>query len=216
MYSPEVMSRPRLKRMPQTHLRSTCQYGRGAGGVFIVFQALSVMRLLYACYDEAMENLTFRPLEASDYPLFARWLGRPHVAKWWHEPATVEHVAEKYSAADRKTPVFVVEVAGKPVGVIQMYKWADYPDDAFEPSMIGIDYLIGEEGYVGRGVGSAMIRQFVEQVVRPRYPDATGVATSAEVANGASVGALRKAGFEPGEIITGEYGTPEQVMTRRF
>lgn len=99
-----------------------------------------------------------------------------------------------------------------------MYKWSDYPDDAagFDLSTIGIDYLIGEQDFTGRGYGTRMIRQFVDEVVRPHYPKAVGVMTSAEVDNAASVGVLRKAGFEPGAVITGEYGTPEQVMSLRF
>jgi aminoglycoside 6'-N-acetyltransferase len=166
-------------------------------------------------------ELNFRPLEKSDFEQFARWLGKPHVAKWWREPATVEHVAKEYGvhiSDDLRTHVYVVQDGQKPIGIIQTFRWSDYPEhaDGLPLTSASIDYLIGEEDYVGRGVGTHMIRQFVEQIVRKLYPDASSVATSVEIKNGASLGALRKVGFEPGELITGEYGTPERVMILPF
>lgn len=167
-------------------------------------------------------KLTFRPLTVAYFELFAYWLSKPHVNAWWREPATVEHVSKDYgdcTRGDFTTRVYVVQDDDKPIGIIQAFRLADYPEEeAYYPlrGAISIDYLIGEEDYVGRGVGTQMIREFIDTVARPLYSDATGVATGAEVANKASLGALRKAGFEPGEIITGEYGTPEQLMILRF
>ncbi len=167
-------------------------------------------------------KLNFRPLAKADFPLFAQWLSRPHVQRWWREPATVEHVAKDYGACtdgDFTTRVYVVQDGSKPIGIIQVFRLSDYPDeDQYYPfrGAVSIDYLIGEEEYVGRGVGTRVIREFIDTVVRKLYPDATGVATGAEVENVASLGALRKAGFEPGDVITGEYGTPERLMLRRF
>jgi aminoglycoside 6'-N-acetyltransferase len=167
-------------------------------------------------------NITFRPLAKDDFEMFARWLAKPHVQRWWREPATIEHVAKDYGACtdgDFKTRVYVVQADATPIGIIQVFRLADYPDeDRHYPfrGAVSIDYLIGEEAYVGRGVGTQMIREFVDTVVRELYPDSTGVATGAELDNAASLGALRKAGFEPGGTVIGEYGTPERMMLRRF
>jgi aminoglycoside 6'-N-acetyltransferase len=144
------------------------------------------------------------------------------VAKWWREPATVEHVAKEYGACtdgDFKTRVYVVQDEDRPIGIIQVFRLADYPEDMELlplPDGVSIDYLIGEEDYLRRGYGTRMISEFIAKVVRPTYPDASGVATSVEVGNAASLGALAKAGFEPGKIIQGEYGTDERVMMLRF
>lgn len=167
-------------------------------------------------------DITFRPLVKSDFAMFAGWLAKPHVSRWWREPATVEHVAKDYGACtdgDFTTRVYVVSDGAKPIGIIQVFRLADYPDeDKHYPfrGAVSIDYLIGEEAYVGHGVGTQMISQFIETVIRPLYPEATGVATGAEVDNPASLGALRKCGFEPGGIVSGEYGTPERLMLLRF
>lgn len=166
--------------------------------------------------------LNFRPLAKTDFALFARWLGRPHVQKWWPEPATVEHVAKEYGACtdgDYTTRVYVVEDGSKPIGIIQCFELESYPEWAkllSMPGAISIDYLIGEEEYIGRGLGMRMIKEFIDTVARPLYPNATGVVTSAELANLASLGALAKAGFEVGGIITGEHNTPERVMRLRW
>lgn len=163
-------------------------------------------------------SIIFRPLQTSDFLQFATWLAKPHVQTWWREPATVEHVSKDYgdcTRGDMTTRVFVVMYDDKPIGIFQSFYLASYPEEeAYYPirGAISIDYLIGEEDYIGKGIGTRMIKTFIKEMVPQLYPDATGVATGAEVENKASLGALRNAGFEPGEIITGEYGTPEQLM----
>jgi aminoglycoside 6'-N-acetyltransferase len=41
-------------------------------------------------------EVAFRPLERSDLPLLAEWLGRPHVARWWREPSDLATVEAAY------------------------------------------------------------------------------------------------------------------------
>lgn len=170
-----------------------------------------------------MPNLSFRPLHKSDFAGVAAWIGQPHVQQWWHEPPTVEHVAKEYGACTRgdlRTRVYIVRLDSRDIGMIQCYLTNDWPQDTAGwevPGFIGIDYLIGEPQLVGRGLGSAMIAQFVHDIVRPLYPEALGVVADPETANHASIRALQKAGFTPGKIIPeGEYGTPEQLMMLRF
>lgn len=167
-------------------------------------------------------ELNFRPLTKADFELFARWLSQPHVNRWWREPAKVEHVAKEYGACtngDFTTRVYVVQHGDRPIGIVQSFRLADYPEeDRNYPfrGAISIDYFIGEAEYVGRGYGTKMIKQFIDTVVRELYAGASGVATSFEVENLASLGALNKAGFEPGKIVIGEYGAPGQIMLLRF
>jgi RimJ/RimL family protein N-acetyltransferase len=162
-------------------------------------------------------TITFRALEPSDYPLFARWLAEPHVARWWPEPATVEHVREHYGG-DPATLVHVAMADGRPMGIMQSYRVDDYPEHADSvgmPGGIGVDLFIGEPGMTGKGYGALMLAAFIEDVVRPAYPDATGVVADPEVANRASIRTLEKAGFIRGGIVPGEHG-PEQIMRRLF
>lgn len=60
-----------------------------------------------------------------------------------------------------------------------------------------------------------MIVRFVEDIIRVRYPTATGVVADPEIANAASIRAFEKAGFGRGRIVDGEFGD-EQLMVLRF
>lgn len=170
----------------------------------------------------------FRPLEKVDFAMVAAWIGQPHVQKWWQEPATVEHVAKEYGPCtdgDFKTRVYVVELDGTAMGMMQCYRVEDYAetDSEWDTSQwdaagyVGIDYLIGDVVLTGKGHGTAMIKAFVEEIVKSLYPEAVGALADPEVANAVSQAALRKAGFRPYKVIPeGEHGTPEQLMTLRF
>jgi RimJ/RimL family protein N-acetyltransferase len=93
--------------------------------------------------------------------------------------------------------VFVIELAGRTVGIIQCYRHADHADwdrAVGVPAAAGIDYLIGEAAHCGHGIGSATITGFAPQVFA-RYPDVAVLVAVPQAANYASRRALEKAGF---------------------
>ena len=153
----------------------------------------------------------FRPLEREDFPAVSSWLAPPHVAEWWRDPADMAAVRDRYEprvSGLEPTEVFVVEHAGVPIGLIQRYRMEDYPEwgrnaeweaavssGTVARSSAGIDYLIGDDRYIGRGIGAGMIAAFVE-LVWDRYPDLTGIVVEVEETNRRSWRALEKAGFE--------------------
>lgn len=165
-------------------------------------------------------KLTFRLLTPNDYQLFASWLAQPHVAKWWREPATVAYVEKEYGPSDDKTDVYVVEGDGRPIGIIQSYRVEDYPEhfqSVKMPGGVGVDLFIGEPSLIGRGYGTQLLKDFAAQIVKVKYPSASGIVADPEVANLASIRAFEKAGFRKGEIVTGEEdGGPEQLMILQF
>jgi cytidyltransferase-like protein len=145
--------------------------------------------------------VTVRPLSRDHFPLLRRWLAMPHVQAWWgSEPVTPAVVERKYGPrADGAGPtlVFVIELAGQPVGIIQCYRHADHADwdrAVGIPAAAGIDYLIGEPAACGHGVGSAAITGFAPQVFA-RYPDVAVIVAVPQAANHASRRALEKAEF---------------------
>jgi RimJ/RimL family protein N-acetyltransferase len=158
--------------------------------------------------------LVFRPLQRSDLPLLHRWLWEPHVVRWWGEPLSFDEIEAKYQPridGTEPTHVFIMEYGLRPIGLIQWYKWSDYPAHAAkleaEPQSAGIDLTIGEGDLLARGIGSAAIRQFVREVVFAD-PAITAVFADPEEANPRSVGAFMKAGFHvvrtttsPGENV---------------
>lgn len=81
--------------------------------------------------------------------------------------------------------------------MIQCYKHADFPDwdrtVAVENS-IGIDYLIGNPDFVGKGIGPAIISKMVTKAFE-LYPECDAVVSVPQKENRASCRALEKAGF---------------------
>jgi aminoglycoside 6'-N-acetyltransferase len=150
-------------------------------------------------------TITFRRVVRADFPLLARWLAEPHVARWWNHEFTDVAVERDFgAAADAEEPCedHLVLLAGRPIGLIQYMRYADYPDDSDQlgtlltvpARAVGIDYLIGEPALTGRGVGTAMIREFTERVWRTN-PDAPCIIVPVCSANEASWRALLNAGF---------------------
>ena len=125
-------------------------------------------------------ELSFRPLERSDFAVVSRWLGAPHVARWWMEPADAASVEAHYGPCvdgDDPTEIFVITSGQHCIGMIQRYRLSD--DAAWDraigmPGAAGIDYLIGEPEWLGIGVGALAIEAFTD-AVSVAYPDVTAV-----------------------------------------
>jgi aminoglycoside 6'-N-acetyltransferase len=145
-------------------------------------------------------ELSFRPLERSDFALVSRWLGTPHVARWWMEPADAASVEAKYGPCvdgTDPTAVFVIASGLQCIGMIQRYRLSD--DAAWDraigmPGAAGIDYLIGEPEWLGIGVGVLAIAAFTDDVF-VAYPDVSAVVAVPQQANTASWRALERAGY---------------------
>jgi aminoglycoside 6'-N-acetyltransferase len=161
----------------------------------------------------AGREITFRPVTREDFPLLLRWLITPEVRAWWRGGAsTIDDVEREYGPpvdGSDATRLFLILVAGQPVGMIQCYRHADYPswDEAVGvPSAAGIDYLIGEDSQRGRGIGSAAIAAFTA-IVFGLYPEADSIVSVPQQGNRASCRALEKAGFsllDERELNTGD------------
>ena len=180
-------------------------------------------------------DVAFRPLARADFEQLCRWLNTPHVYEWWGrewggpdglggagpEAATVDEVAEHYLPdLEPHSPshAFVIVVDGEPAGLIQWYRLGHYPEYEGElgeagTDAAGIDLFVGEPHLVGRGIGSAVIRRFVDDVVF-----AAGVTRcigAPDVRNLRSIRAFEKAGFRwVRDAAVSNEPAPEHVMVR--
>ena len=141
-----------------------------------------------------------------DADLITRWLGHDHVRAWWGEPATRDSIAAKYGPRIRgesPTEMFIVTADGGEVGMIQRYRSADHPDyvTSIAPSGVdasgsaGIDYVVGEPGRIGKGLGSTLIAAFTDKLFA-ELEEIERVLVTPQAANVASCRALEKAGYE--------------------
>ncbi|HEV7168590.1 MAG TPA: GNAT family N-acetyltransferase [Micrococcaceae bacterium] len=150
-------------------------------------------------------RFTFRPLARPDFPLIRRWLAEPHVARWWNHETTDEAVERDFgSAVDGTEPGrdWLALTCGEPIGLVQCCFWSDYPDYAQElaalltvpASALTIDYLIGPLERTGRGLGTAMIAEFIEHIWNTE-PAASAIIVPVVAVNRASWRTLEKCGF---------------------
>jgi aminoglycoside 6'-N-acetyltransferase len=121
--------------------------------------------------------------------------------RWWVERKTLKEVEEHYLPTiegDEPTDYYVALLDGEPFGLIQTYLVSDYPDYAASigegEGTAGVDLFIGEEAMTGRGLGSEMLRTFVDEIVFAR-PTTIACVAGPELRNTASVRAFEKAGF---------------------
>ncbi|SEE94516.1 GNAT family N-acetyltransferase [Ruania alba] len=151
-------------------------------------------------------ELAFVPLRRADFALLSRWLTAPLVSRWWAEPADLESIEREYGPRVDGTdlaPTWIVHLEGRPVAMIQWYRYSDEPEYLAEvgqflpvpDNAVSIDYLIGAESAVGRGVGPAMIDQLV-RLQWEREPDTGDAVVPVHADNRRSWRALEKAGFE--------------------
>lgn len=170
----------------------------------------------------AAADVRFRPLVDEDLPLLHGWLNEPGVVRWWEgDDVSWEGVVRDYgSASFDRTEHWIATLQGRDIGWIQCYAVTDSPDEAaaweqhgVEATAAGIDYLIADPGGRGKGLGAAMIRAFVDDIVFGRHPEWTQACAAPYEANVASWRALAKAGFTLAGIVDDEDG-PCRLMVR--
>jgi len=166
------------------------------------------------------EAVTFRPLDRSDFALLERWLREPHIYAWWRERLDLAGLEAKYGAridGDEPTHVFVIEHAGRAVGWIQWYRWADYEAHAKKlgaaPHEAGVDLAIGEPEMIGVGLGPIVLQSFIRREVFA-HPSVTAVVSDPEVLNVRSCRAFEKAGFQSSDAVVLDGETAARVIVR--
>jgi aminoglycoside 6'-N-acetyltransferase len=168
-----------------------------------------------------LHAIEFRALAEDDLPQVFMWLRKPHVSKWYAAaPDTYAEVAAKYGPRTQEgnaVRAFIVAVDARDVGYIQAYAIEDFPEYAgdigAERGVAGIDVFLGDEGAVGRGIGSQVIRRFVDAVVF-RGDGALACVAGPTEGNLAAVRAFEKAGFRRWKMVKPEGGERECVMRR--
>lgn len=159
-----------------------------------------------------MARYDFRDVTEGDLPLLRRWLALPHIAEWWGDPETeIDGIREAMDSVE--TEPLIVELAGKPIAYLQSYDphledGHPYQDQPF--GTLGVDLSIGPTELLGQGHGSALLRQFVEQLFEEGCPR---VIIDPDPSNLRAIRAYEKAGFVAFDQRTSEYG-PALMMAR--
>lgn len=169
-------------------------------------------------------GVTFRRLTDSDLPTMHGWLNEPGVVRWWEgDDVSWEAVVRDYgSTSADSTEHWIASVDGRDIGWIQCYPAADEPEETsqwwalgVDRAAAGIDYLIGSPADRGRGVGAAVIRAFVAEVVFGSHLDWSQACAAPYAENVASWRALEKAGFRFVGVIEDDDGPCRLMVADR-
>jgi RimJ/RimL family protein N-acetyltransferase len=139
-------------------------------------------------------------------PNLVRWQGEVGVAVWWGEQdkyqdeITAKWVRRTGGAGDdydRNTSRYIIVVDGNDIGHIQSYELRHYPEHAAEvdiPNSGGLDLFIGESEWRDRGIGTLVVRKFVDDVVFT-LPGIETCIIDPDPANKRAIRSYEKAGF---------------------
>jgi aminoglycoside 6'-N-acetyltransferase len=167
-------------------------------------------------------TVALRPFTRADFPLMSAWLAAPHVARWWADDGAPQALERQYGASldgrDR-AQLRIVLADTVPVGFLQWYPLDGEPDYTqeletvlpIEPGDASLDYLVGEQGLLGTGIGSAAIRAACAEVWQ--VPELGRLVVPVHADNVASRRTLLRAGFT--EIAEGELEPDNPIDDRR-
>ena len=165
-----------------------------------------------------MPSISFRPLQSTDFAMLHDWLCRPHVAEWWTPVPTLAEVEADFTpmlAPDSPDLGYIALPDGHPLGFIQSYVVMGSGDgwweDERDPGARGIDQFLAQADQLNRGLGSAMVRAFADQLFAD--PAVTRVQTDPSPRNARAIRSYAKAGFRAlGEVVTPD--GPALLMVR--
>lgn len=151
------------------------------------------------------DKISFKNLQSDNLLLLYNWLNEPFVKEWYgrDEKSDLESVTKKYTPRiEGKDPThcFIVSYETIPFGYIQTYKLSDYPDfvqhlDVDPETIAGIDLFIGNMDFVGKGLGGAMLKKFLKEVVFTQ-DDINACIIDPEPKNIRAIKSYEKAGFK--------------------
>lgn len=154
-----------------------------------------------------MSPIHFRRLTEADLPMFQGWLARPHVQRWWDGVPTLAELREDYLPTHTQpdgTLAFIALQGGRPIGFIQRYlvmgSGGGWWEEETDPGARGVDQFLADAADLGTGLGSAMVRRFVEVIFED--PAVTVVQTDPSPANHRAIRAYLRAGFHAQKLIT--------------
>lgn len=157
--------------------------------------------------------LELRMLCDDDILLAETWLNKEHVKRWYEIPhmnvtiADWMHEIREHDGEFRWITHLIAMYQGRPFGLCQYYKCADSIDEDFGTLPIqgsyGIDYLIGEESCLGKGLGKGIVNLLIDKIFT--FPDAERVTADIDRNNKASANVLLSCGFTLLDVESSRY-----------
>ena len=139
--------------------------------------------------------------------MLREWLMRPHVAEWWGQADSIEELRDSYIAQSNEanaTRAYIAYQGSIAVGFIQSYvvmgSGGGWWEQETDPGARGTDQFLAAASELGKGLGTAMIRVFLNRLFAD--PEVTVVQTDPHPTNLRAIRSYKKAGFQEVETVT--------------
>ena len=152
----------------------------------------------------------FRTPTLADMPMLRRWLNTPEVVRWWGDPVEQEALLWD-DLGNALMTMRIVSFEDRPFAYAQDYDVWSWPQPQFAdlpPGARAIDAFIGEPDMIGRGHGSAFLRELALRLVAEGAPV---VAIDPDAGNLRARRAYARAGFVGDAVVQTPDG-PAVVM----
>lgn len=173
-----------------------------------ILLSLCFLTLFYAhiilCHAQ-QPHVTFQELKDSDLPLIHTWLQQPFVKKWfsheavpWQDFLAFREEIKNYFGTGKE---YIVSVNEHPFGYIRYYDahlWVDGLGEVEPEGTYGIDLYIGDADYLGKGYGTALLRQFIKKILEDQKvlgKPIKQIIVDVDVTNTAAINLYAKLGF---------------------
>ncbi|PCI93975.1 GNAT family N-acetyltransferase [Candidatus Aerophobetes bacterium] len=186
-----------------------------------LYLAAALFTLTGNCMSK--ENLTFTEANKSHEALIHTWLAKDHIKPYFYGDGlknTLKNLELFVNGIDRNDDYsfkhFVAFCDGKPFGFIMTspIDGPHSPDDPYDKWFIEgkktmtLDLLIGEENLLGKGLGTQMIKEFIQS------RDVDFVLIDPAVSNKRAIHVYEKAGFSQKEEFIPSFNPTPHVMMR--
>jgi RimJ/RimL family protein N-acetyltransferase len=117
-----------------------------------------------------MRKITLRPISDEDIMLLTTWLNKDYILKWYQEPEEWLTEINNRNGAYSWIHHFIVMDENIPIGFCQYYDcfYANDMEDWYsvvqKNNTFSIDYLIGNEAYLGKGYGKGIVSLLTDTI----------------------------------------------------
>ncbi len=162
-------------------------------------------------------QFNFKLVDQSQRALVHYWLSLPHVAKWFYGQGlqnTLNHLDDFLKGASF-AQYWICYDQGHPFAFL-ITSHVDKPQDELtrwcseEGEAITLDILIGDVNYLGKGLATTVIREFLLS----EFPKVSEVLIEPEATNERAIHIYQKAGFKILSTSTPSHSPHPHVMMR--
>lgn len=169
------------------------------------------------------KHLSFQPFEMSHHDLVLGWLGEPHVTEWYHGEGlenTKRGLRALVKEGSAQFKAWIALYDNQPFGLFMSYDLSY--EDRLDPechhgpwleetaNMVGMDLLIGDVSFLGKGLAKPSIEAFLNDV----HGDKDLVFIDPEATNVKAIHVYEKVGFQTIDDFTASWHPVPHLLMR--